>query len=174
MTFIVSVPAAGAACSATAPSMLGLFLAGRQLSDAVHGQLLDAVSRRDNLGERGEDGVKSLAELDHALGNLNIQVWGQYWVSLYGRRLHEVLERLDSKPPGPVTRYYDRWDGSQINGSVANVTRDADAVDALLARTRGLSHEQSVAIQQHLGRIRKEVEGCTSEQDPLSNYPPPR
>ena len=168
--FIVSMPAA--ACSASGPSMLGLFLAGRGLGEAVHGQLVEAVGRRGNSGERWEESVQSLVALDHALGNLNTQIWGQYWVSLYGRRLHEVLERLDSKPPGPVTRYYDRWDGSQMNSSVASVTRDADAVDALLARTRVLSQEQSAAIQQHLGRIREELQGCITEQDPLSNYPP--
>lgn len=167
VTFLVSVPNAGAACNASGPSMLGLFLTGRGLSDAVHGQLMEAASR-DSTAE----GVKSLAALGHALGALNTQVWGLYWISLYSRRLHEMLERPDSKPPGPVTRYYDRWDGSQINGSVANVTRDADAVDALLARTRVLSQEQSAAIQQHLGRVREELQGCITEQDPLSNYPP--
>jgi len=152
--------------------MLGLFLAGRALGDAVHAQLLDAVARRDLAGERWEERVRSLAELDHALGALNTQVWGQYWVSLYGRRLHEVLDRLD-KPPGAISRYYQRWDGSQMNSSVASVTRDADAVDALLARTPVLSSEQAAELQQHLGRIRRELQGCTTEQDPLSNYPPP-
>lgn len=167
-TFLASVPAADAACNASGPPMLDVFLAGRGLGEAVHGQLMEAAGRAG----AGES-VKSLAALDHALGSLNTQVWGLYWVSLYSRRLHEVLERLDSKPPGPVTRYYDRWDGSQMNASVATIGRDAETVEALLARTRGLSQEQAAALQQHLGRIRRELQGCTFDTDPVSNYPPP-
>lgn len=170
--FIVSMPAA--ACSASGPSILGLFLDGRRLSDAVHEQLVEAVSRRDNLEGRAQESATSLVELDHALSTLSTHLWGQYLVSLYSRRLHEVLDRLDSKPPGPVTSYYDRWDGSQINSSVLLVTRDADAVDAALARTRVLSREQSAMLQQHLGRIREELQGCIVDRDSLSNflYPP--
>jgi len=156
-TFMVSVPSA-AACTASGPSMLGLFLAGRGLSDAVHGELVEAMSRVST-----EEQVKSLSALDHALGDLNLRVWGLYWVSVYSRRLHEVLDKLDSNPPGPVTLYYDRWDRTQLIDSVAMVNRETVTVDDLLARTRGLSSEQSSALQQHLGRIRKELLGCATE-----------
>jgi hypothetical protein len=98
--------------------------------------------------------------LGHALSKLNTSILGLYWVNIYSRRLHEVLEQLDSKPPGPVTQYYDRWDGSQLVSSATMLKRDLDSVNKLLPQTTGISAEQTEMLQQFLRQIDNELKGC--------------
>jgi len=140
---LATLPAApaGAACEITGPSMLDLYLAGRDLGDAVHAQ-----GRPD-------------AALDAALGKLNAQVWGLYWVSLYSRRLHEVLDQLD-KPPGAVTRYYQRWDASQLATSAALTMKDWAAADEALRSAQGLTPERTQILASYLERVKREVRDC--------------
>jgi hypothetical protein len=153
---IASMSSAMAACNPVAPALLDFFLSGRRLSDEIHGQLIQSAGQRNSTEEK----LKSLSTLDHELSILNANVWGLYWVSLYSRRLHEVLDQLDSKPPGPVTQYYDRWDATQLHNAITPVIRDSGAVGALLARTRVLSPALSEKMHQHLGRIDEELRGC--------------
>lgn len=154
--FMASMSSAAATCRATGPSVLDLFLSGQNISNTIHEQLIEAAGRRETAGER----VKSLLALDHALNNLNTKVWGLYWVSLYSGHLHEILGQLDSKPPGPVTQYYDRWDGAQLGSSAALVKHEANTVNNLLTRTSGVSAEHSAILQQYLRRIDNELLGC--------------
>lgn len=154
--YIASMSSAIAACNPVAPALLDFFLSGRRLSDEIHGQLIQSAGQRNSTEER----LKSLSALDHELSILNANVWGLYWVSLYSRRLHEVLDQLDSKPPGPVTQYYDRWDATQLDNATSSVIRESGTVGALLARTSALSPELSEKMLQHLGRIDEELRGC--------------
>ncbi len=142
--------------------MLGLYLAGREVGDAVHGLVARMAGPRDAAQAGGE----TLAELDAALGTLNTQVWGLYWVSLYSRRLHEVLDQLDSKPPGPVPRYYDRWDATQLATSAALTLRNADLVASALARASTVPPQESAKLRQYLEDIGRELRGCAAEYRP--------
>ena len=153
---------AGAACGATGPVMLGLHLSGRELGDTVHGQVARMAGRRD----AAQAGVEPLAELDAALAALNTHVWGLYWVTLYSRRLHEVLDQLDSKPPGPVTLYYDRWDKSQLTNSAALTLRNAAIVREALARTSALAPEPSAKLRKYLEDIVRDLRGCSTDEMP--------
>jgi len=153
---------AAAACDATGPGMLGLYLAGRDFGDAVHAKLARMAREQDAAQVGGE----ALADLDAALGALNTQLWGLYWVSLYSRRLHEVLDQLDSKPPGPVTHYYDRWDTSQLSTSAALTLRTAVLVGDALTRASAVSPEQSAKLRQYLEDIRRGLDGCAPEKRP--------
>jgi len=134
---------AGAACEITGPSMLDLYLSGRNLGDAVRspGQP-DAV-------------------LDASLTRLNTQIWGLYWVSLYSRRLREVLDQLD-KPPGAVTRYYQRWDASQLATSAALTMKELAVADEALRAAQGLTPERAQTLGSYLERVRREVRDCAS------------
>jgi hypothetical protein len=161
-TGIAQPLSAAPACGATGPVMLGLYLAGRELGDAVHGQVARMAGRRD----AAESGGEALADLDAALAALNTQVWGLYWVSLYSRRLHEVLDQLDAKPPGPVTRYYDRWDESQLTNAAALTLRHADAVGSVLARAGAVAPAQSAKLRQYLDDIGRDLRGCAPEKQP--------
>lgn len=151
-----SVPSAIASCNASAPYLLSLFLSGQKLSDMFNEQAMQNAGHRNNPAQRAQ----SLSALSHALSKLNTSIWGFYWVSIYSRRLHEVLDQLDSKPPGPVTQYYDRWDGTQLVGSAAMLKRELDSVDKMLLHIQGISAEQTAMLQQFLRQIDNELVGC--------------
>jgi hypothetical protein len=152
-----SMPSAAAPCNASAPYLLNLFLSGQKISDTIHEQTLQTLEQPGNAAA----GARSLSMLGHALSKLNTSILGLYWVNIYSRRLHEVLEQLDSKPPGPVTQYYDRWDGSQLVSSATMLKRDLDSVNKLLPQTTGISAEQTEMLQQFLRQIDNELKGCT-------------
>jgi len=159
---ISSMSNAAASCNVTGPAMLDLFLYGRGLGDAFQGKIVNAEMQKGN----EENKVETLSVLDHALSTLNTQIWGLYWVSLYSRRLHEVLYKLDSKPPGPTTLYFDRWDTVQLNGLVDQVMHERAAVGDLLVHQNGLPTELSEKLQQYLGRISNELLGCAMKKQP--------
>lgn len=156
VTGITFMPSAIAACNPSAPAILDLFLSGRNLDDVIRAEWMEHSSPPD----KAEEKVKSLSVFHHTLGDLNTRIWGLYWVSLYSRRLHEVLDQLDSKPPGPVTQYYDRWDATQLNSSVALVAHQAKTVGDLLARTGSLPTGLEGELRQHLVHIDRELRGC--------------
>jgi hypothetical protein len=151
-----SMPSAAAPCNASAPYLLNLLLSGQKISDTIHEQTLQTLEQPGNAAA----GARSLSMLGHALSKLNNSILGLYWVNIYSRRLHEILEQLDSKPPGPVTQYYDRWDGSQLVGSAAMLKRDLDSVNRLLSQAPGVSAEHTEMLQQFLRQIDNELEGC--------------
>ncbi len=146
-------------CEASGPAMLAVYLHGREIGDAVHSQVQQVMHAQDTKS----NGAAVLLELDRAMATLETQVWGFYWVSLYSRRLHEVLEQLDTKPPGPVSAYYDRWDASQSATSAALIRNSAGAVRAVLVRAVALAPENAANILKYLERMGKELRGCTSE-----------
>ena len=151
-----SVSSAAASCNSSGPYLQNLFLSGQKFSDMIHEQALKTSELQANAAPH----VRSLSALGHALSKLNTSIWGLYWVNIYSRRLHEVLEQLDSKPPGPVTQYYDRWDGSQLVSSATMLKRDLDSVKKLLPQTTGISPEQTEMLQQFLRQIDNELKGC--------------
>ncbi len=152
--FAAAAPLRGAAqgCAATDPAMLDMYLAGRELAEAVHAQLIAQSSKP----------IEPLASLEASMSALNTHAFGFYWVSLYSRRLHEVLDQLDSKPPGPVTRYYDHWDRTQLVTSANLVLRDAAKVSEALARAEGIPEAQSQRLRGYLANVRSALAGCTS------------
>ena len=122
----------------------------------IHEQALKTSELQANAAPQ----ARSLSALGHALSKLNTSIWGLYWVNIYSRRLHEVLDQLDSKPPGPVTQYYDRWDSSQLVSSAATLKRELDSVGKLLVHAQGVSAQQTAMLQQFLRQIDNELEGC--------------
>jgi hypothetical protein len=149
---------AATSCNSSGPYLQNLFLSGQKFSDMIHEQALKTPELQANAAPT----ARSLSVLGHALSKLNTSIWGLYWVNIYSRRLHEVLDQLDSKPPGPVTQYYDRWDSSQVVSSAAMLKRDLDSVNKLLPQTPGVSAEQKEMLQQFLRQIENELEGCTA------------
>lgn len=155
----LAVPLSAAAdCDANGPHMLSLFLAGREIGNAVHTQVEQKLPQAT--GALAE--TKMLFELDAALGQLNTQVWGMYWVTNYSRRLYEVLDQLDSKPPGPVTQYYARWSRAQLTSSATLTMSDVGRVGDALARAKAVSPEQSARLRKYLDDLNQDLQGCTS------------
>ena len=146
-------------CEASGPAMLAVYLTGREIGDTVHRQVLQAMPTQD----AKVNAATALADLDRAMAALETQVWGFYWVSLYSRRLHEVLEQLDSKPPGPVTSYYNRWDASQSATSSSLLRNTAGAASAALARAIDLAPANAANVRKYLDQIGAELRGCASE-----------
>jgi hypothetical protein len=153
-----SLPSAAASCNSSGPYLQNLLLSGQKFSDMIHEQTLQSLEQPGNTAAR----ARSLSVLGHALSKLNTSIWGLYWVNIYSRRLHEILDQLDSKPPGPVTQYYDRWDSSQLLSSAAMLKRELDSVNKLLLQTTGVSAEQTEMLQQFLRQIENELNSCTS------------
>ena len=148
---------AATSCNSSGPYLQNLFLSGQKFSDMIHEQALKTPELQTNAAPP----ARSLSVLGHELSKLNTSIWGLYWVNIYSRRLHEVLDQLDSKPPGPVTQYYDRWDSSQLVNSAAMLKRDLDSVNKLLPQTPGVSAEQKEMLQQFLRQIENELQACT-------------
>lgn len=144
-----SIPSAIASCNASAPYLLSLFLSGQKISDTIHEQQVNQTAPNP-----------SLSALHLNFSRLQTSLWGFYWVNIYSRRLHEVLDQLDSKPPGPITQYYDRWDGTQLAGSSSMLKRDVDIVGKLLPHTQELAAELTASMQQFLRQIETEIAGC--------------
>jgi hypothetical protein len=151
-------PAAHAECQANAPGMLGLFLPGRSLGDAVHALWAGASGRRDAPGQD----LQPVIVLDQDMSRLNASIWGLYWITRYGARLYEVIDKLDDKERGPAMTYYDRWHKSQLTGSSIEALKVVDQVRADLALSKALPSVMKADIEEHLQRVVRDLAGCTS------------
>jgi len=134
-------------------------LSARSLGESVHGQVVEASGRPDTVVAE----FRSLLALDAAIGNLEARVLGQYYLSLYSRRLREVLALFDLRPAGTAAADYDRWDRAQWADSVALIAREAGEVSSALARVSGVASEQTTKLKQFLGRIGTELRGCAPD-----------
>jgi hypothetical protein len=150
--FALPTPAL-ANCDLSGPAMLDLYLAGREIGDAVR-----AASTRSD----------TASALDAANSALNTNIWGLYWISLYSRRLHEVLEQVDAgrevSPIGSVRGYYSRWDASQLVNSATLALRSARDVDDALTRAEAAATipvSDDAKLRQYVARVGKELQGCT-------------
>lgn len=158
LAFVVPVRTVHAACAAISPELQGLFLAGRSIADGVHALWADSGDRRNALGAE----LQAVINLDDELSKLNQAVWGTYWVALYHRRLHEVLDQLDPKTRDPVVAYYTRWSGSQLTNSAATMLQDVDRVRSAAVRAGAVPEVVRKDLAEHLERVVKSVAGCTA------------
>lgn len=171
MAVISALPvAARAACDINGPAMLDLYLTGREAGSTVRAAIVRGASSQR---------VSDVVTLDAAVGALNAEIWGLYWLSLYSRRLHEVLEQVDEGrqlPPtslstGTVRGYYTRWDASQLSSSAAMTLRTAAEVATALARvepqgsaaaTAALLPEEAAKLRQYAVRVSTELQACAA------------
>jgi len=147
-SILVTPPVLAQVCAVSDPAMLDLYLSGSDISQ----RLRRARVSRDAAEE---------PTLPAALDALNTHVWGLYWVSLYSRRLHEVLGELDPKQ-GPVSQYYSRWDATQLATSAALVLREVNTVRARLEPASLLPQEEDKALRTHLERVSTALRGCSA------------
>lgn len=156
LAFAIPIRAAHAACAAIAPELQGLFLAGRSITEGVHALWADSAERRSALGSE----LQNVIVLDDELAKLNQSVWGTYWVALYHRRLHEVLDQLDPKTRDPAVAYYTRWSGSQLMNSATTVLQNVDRVRGAAARAGAVPQVVRSDLAEHLDRVARSLSGC--------------
>lgn len=149
---------ASAQCAAIAPEQQGLFLSGRSIAEGVHALWADSAGRRNALGAE----LQPVIVLDDELAKLNQSVWGTYWVALYHRRLHEVLDQLDPKTRDPVVTYYTKWSGSQLTNSATSVLENVDRVRGAAARAGAVPQVIRSDLAEHLDRVARSLAGCTA------------
>lgn len=169
VSLYMAMPAAHAACDISAPAMLDLYLTGREAAASVRAFIARSASTA---------GTGNVVELDAAVEQLNAEVWGLYWLSLYSRRLHEVLEQVDagkelpahSFSRGTVHGYYTRWDASQLTSSAKMAVRSAASVGTALVQVEKLVGAdgvaaflpaESVKLRQYAARAGNELQACT-------------
>ena len=149
---------ARAQCVVISPEQQGLFLAGRSIADGVHLLWADSGERRNALGAE----LQPVIALDDELAKLNQSVWGLYWVALYHRRLHEVLDQLDPKTRDPVVAYYTRWSGSQLTTSATAVLQNVDRARSAAARAVAVPQVIRNDLAEHLDRVARSLAGCAA------------
>lgn len=161
----VAATTTATACDVNGPAMLDLYMAGRKAAESDR-----AIIERSAVAGK----LTAALTLDAAVNALNTEIWGFYWLALYSRRLHEVLEQVDAtrKLPsqslitGTVRAYYSRWDVSQLTTSAARVVHAAgqvanalDGAEKIGATT--ILPTEAAALRQFATRAANELQDCT-------------
>lgn len=160
----MAVTTAATACDVSGPAMLDLYMTGRTAA-ATDRTIIERSAAAGTL--------TSALTLDATVNALNTEIWGIYWLVLYSRRLHEVLEQVDparelpsqSLITGTVRGYYSRWDAAQLTATATRVVHAAGQVVTALDRAESaggttILPTEAARLRQFAARAVNELQGC--------------